>query len=489
VPIEESALGLSIIRKLEDMGVGFTFEPPVPEHEKRSFREGRELFGIWATQRGVPYFQHLRIYEGPDGTETAFWFVKLLSSSNFMSRQRTGLSSGEYHTLVEEVPSYGDVSLDVHIPIFAKNLAGFCEHPFRSSPMIQMSRDIAFGVNGDPENNSGEGRSLPNTIRPFPCFMIAENELVWSSSTAPSESDEPIFFSDRLAETLLFGWSFSEEAVEELETVLTIVNSACDVAVSTVESGFNDFRREDFDADYDSVLANPCCQLDVYERGQSRMGAASWFPVSVVGSVLSDTARAYNKVSQLEEENEDERISLLMQIAHDGIGTLQSAAINTLAYSYVIPDVHSQGDESGVDYMEFLLANAIYAGESYEAYNARNNLALMKMIRGEHDSAKDLLQAVVGSDWTELHAESFAYLAWSSEQRGESEIAREMMEKCHQIGGFRLPAWLADSVAGTNAVQQSSEPSIIPPPYCSNCGSKFNTAEENFCSNCGNQRI
>lgn len=465
--IEETSLGKAVMEAMDSLGATYSFAPPVPPTLLEQYPIFKELLSTWGTDEEVAFTQHLRVYRN-NGVETAFWFVKLLVGSNSMAKQiESSDEEGNRWLITEGQPSYGDVSSDIHLPIFLKNLAWFCETPFPSTPIMQMSRDVAFG-------------DIPEQARPRPRFAIAENDLVWSHATSESTPDNVVTQSDIMPEAVWFGWTFTEDSIDHLNEILPIVTSGCSLAVSTLENGYTHFRNEDYAADYDSVLANPCIHISEYVRGESRLGGAYWFPSTEIGDILANSGQIYLDVRD-RPHGDEEALDVLFSLANQGVGTVQNAAINTAAYLHLLPDISIEGPGQKADLAERYLALASSAGNTSEAWNAKNNLAALKILVGEFQEAIELLDEVLGSEWEDYHAEALAYMSLAKHKVGDLQAAKECADKCDQIGGFELPSWVNGEVA--------KEPgSSSRPAFCSNCGSKFDGDEANFCQSCGNRR-
>ena len=470
--LEDSKLGKAILQTMDRLGVSHSLTPPVPLHLLGSYPAGKEANSSWSTDEEVAFSQHLRVYQNQDGATTAFWFVKLLVASNTMSKQIESSDSENRWLLKEDVPSYGDVSSKIHLPVFLKNLAWFCETPFPSTPIIQMSRDIAFG-------------EIPEHCRPVPRFSIVENDLVWSHAVSLSSPSNIVTQSDIMPEAVWFGWTFTEDSIDHLEKILPIVTRGCTGAMSTVENGYTHFRDEAYPSDYDSVLANPCVQLDGYVRGENRLGGASWFPSTEIGEILAKTIEIQTDLEN-KQYSEQETFDTLFEVANQGIGIVQNAAINTAAYSFLLPDVANEGPGEKADLAERYLWLASTAGNTSEAWNAKNNLAALNILLGDYEAASGFLEEAIQSEWEDYHAEALAYLSLVKEKMGDSAAAEEYKNRCEQIGGFELPSWIKDQTGSQNSSSPNDHGSR--PAFCSNCGSKFDDDSANFCQNCGTKR-
>lgn len=484
IEIQDSKLGRAIVHALGEVGIDMSLLPPISEDDFRRYEADKELIGLWATDSGIPFHQHLKIFKDSSGTERAFWFVRLLASTNKMSEQDTHVNEDGVFGLPENIATYGEVSKYIHLPVLAKNLAWFCESPFKSTPIVQMSRDIAFS--GDQEHGVD---GLAAGSRPRPLLAYSHDELIWSYSPN-SRPDEPLFIPQSFPDIALFGWTFDESAIDHLEsTILPLLVNGSQLAVSTVEDGFRNFQRDDFPADFDSVLANPCTLHHAFSRGKSRMGGAVWVPVTELGHKLEHTRQSYSNWEEHYSQSSAEiALPVLEEIMMDGIGLFQNSAINTAAYRYFLPAVAS-GNRADVLEAIRLLELAISSGETYEAYNARNNLALLLILAGAERGEERLLEEVINSNWTEHHAEALAYMAYSLQVRGRSQEAAPYLERSIALGGFTMPDWVPGVNLHSLGKSEDNESSQLKAPFCSTCGYKFSSSEHNFCANCGGPRV
>jgi len=489
--LDQTKIGRAVLAELDSRGVEYSFvnTTPLSHFESIQIDLEDELVGQWATEEGTPFPQYFKVYKNKAGEETGLWFVHLLASSvplpsaNRCEIEIDGqsqISSVAIEDLDEGMLSYGEISSLVHLPIFLKNLAFMAETPFPSNQLMSMSRNLAFS-------------EIPVDSRPIPTYSILNDSLVFSISPESEASGSARSYMGQIVPDLVvFGWRFKADSLEHLTDFLATVVDGCNYAVSTVEDGFNNFRTEDCSFDYDSVLANPCIHSVDYVRGNSRVGWPQWIPVTVMGEITDTCAEKILDAQNLNEAGEhQESFEQYFSIANDGVGWHLASAINTLAYSWWIPQLTD--NPSGLGVLEFYLEQAVSLNVLDDSTNALTNLGLARLIAGDLEKAKQALEHALEREDNHGNAEAKLYLSFLYRKQGNSKMEEKYMEKSKAAGGFEPPNWIiqalepeSQALTQSNPVFDNSKKSKA--RFCGECGTKFETESVNFCISCGTKR-
>jgi hypothetical protein len=162
----------------------------------------------------------------------------------------------------------------------------------------------------------------------------------------------------------------------------------------------------------------------------------------------------------------------------DGIGRYLASAINSLAYSFLIPRLAKDPERLGV--VEFALGQAISLNVVYESNNARNNLGLARLMAGELEAAEQMLLEVVEIPDFEGYAEANHYLSLVYGKLGRIELRDKYEAASKAAGGFAASDWIAQGLELEQPVERVGVTN-----FCVNCGTKFASGLSKFCGSCG----
>jgi hypothetical protein len=480
-PIESTEIGRAMIAALGSKGVTYSYVDTFPINHYQSVQvEAKNILeGQWGTEIGTPFVQRFKVYKNKEGKETGLWYVDLLASPLplTIANQFQVEIDGEFVTLgvpdedlAAGMLSYGEISSRVHLPIFLKNLAFLAETPFPSNQLMSFSRDLAFE------------EQIPNSARPIPTFAILKDDAFMSfagNKNVANGSSSNTYKGQIVPELVVFGWRFEKKSIPHLPEILPTIVDGCTYAVSTIENGYGYFRREDTPIDYDSVLSNPTIYAGAYQRGGSRLASAQWIPVTAMGDMITRCEIEIARAEQLHESGDSEAAeNAFFDLWLDGIGRYLASAINSLAYSFLIPRLAKDPDDLRT--VEFALGQAISLNVFHESNNARNNLGLARLMAGKLEAAEQILLEVTEITDFEGYAEANHYLSLVYAKLGKAELQNKYEAASQAAGGFAAPEWIAQGLEIKTALGQKTESN-----FCVNCGSKFASDSNKFCGSCG----
>jgi hypothetical protein len=479
--LDKSRLGSRVMEYLDANGVSYNFENSwaISHFEQIEVDVKGRLEGQWTTELGKPFVQNLEVYKDSSGKETAYWFVQLLATPLAVSSHNTvGVIDDDQMKYIE-IPqdclekgglTFGEISTKIHLPIFLKKLAYMCEAPFPSMQIMSMSRDVAFS-------------EVPLEARPIPTYVIERDSFAMGHSTELSESSGGNQYNGQiLPEVITFGWRFGEESLEYLEEFMPTIVDGCTYAVSTAEDGFRNFRREDFSADWDSVVKSPCEFNPFYERGKSRLAWPQWIPVSEIGDIVTSSHSLKQQAEAADDS--DEEFEILNALWQDGVGWFMASAGNSLLYSFLIPELQDNPHTIGV--IEWIANRVIEMNVLGESDNARCNLGFSYAILGLKEEAHAILEPVINGDLTDSVAEAYYYLGLLHSKLGDTHQADKYWQLGKTAGEFEAPDWL--QLAESPPANDGSATFNSKAAFCAHCGSKFDNDAQKFCANCGAAR-
>lgn len=479
--LDKSRLGSRVMEYLDANGVSYNFENSwaISHFEQIEVDVKGRLEGQWTTELGKPFVQNLEVYKDSSGKETAYWFVQLLATPLAVSSHNTvGVIDDDQMKYIE-IPqdclekgglTFGEISTKIHLPIFLKKLAYMCEAPFPSMQIMSMSRDVAFS-------------KVPLEARPIPTYVIERDSFAMGHSTELSESSGGNQYNGQiLPEVITFGWRFGEESLEYLEEFMPTIVDGCTYAVSTAEDGFRNFRREDFSADWDSVVKSPCEFNPFYERGKSRLAWPQWIPVSEIGDIVTSSHSLKQQAEAADDS--DEEFEILNALWQDGVGWFMASAGNSLLYSFLIPELQDNPHTIGV--IEWIANRVIEMNVLGESDNARCNLGFSYAILGLKEEAHAILEPVINGNLTDSVAEAYYYLGLLHSKLGDTHQADKYWQLGKTAGEFEAPDWL--QLAESPPANDGSATFNSKAAFCAHCGSKFDNDAQKFCANCGAAR-
>lgn len=452
VPISESPLGTKVLRFLSDRGITGTHVSvralggAIVQIEE-SPNGGLSWVGPWGTVFGSRAFNRIEIYRDAAGNEWCYVHTNLAVATRKPSQ------------VSEAFCKYSFAPRNILPQLF------IAETPFPSS-IMSMSRGLAY-----PD--------IPESDFPRPLVSIEDYSLVTYIEGGEDRAGNLQHKFISMPHVIRAGFAFSAQAESYFDAVIPTVVDAVTNLSTIAEDGFRNYRGPEFDLPFDYVYGSDYVQQQEGVlpgtqpvEGATVAGHARFVPEMFLGPLVGTTERALHDVQRSSDPVLTR--SLLEWVVLEGAGGYVGSAINTLCYSFLMP-------EENWDLAEELLAIAIDLDQQFEATNALCNLGQVKHARGDSQSAIEILERAL-EKWDKFaEAEASFHLGVIYSERGESVKAKEYWERgakaegemyeeyanrCREKLGFSSPA-------GNRFCSQCGSERVSGAKFCAQCGSPF----------------
>jgi tetratricopeptide (TPR) repeat protein len=275
---------------------------------------------------------------------------------------------------------------------------------------------------------------------------------------------------------LRLGYAIQALPTQELTDALSV---AIDTLVNTstiVEDGFRSSRGPDAEAPFDAVFMS---EFGFLSENPGRIdGYARWIPEPLLGSLYNRTHENYALSGQGVGTREEQR-NALEWIANNGAGSEVASAINTLAYSFLIPA--REFDEA-----KFYLTKAVSMDVLYESTNAMANLGGMFIADGDLQAAEEVLLKALEQPDRFAEGEANVLLARIYRSQGNREKSIECYQRAMRSENAKYVEIAKQECEG-EIVEKESAPTRLA-KFCGTCGSAFENTSAKFCGHCGHPR-
>lgn len=399
--------------------------------------------GAWGTIYGSRCFVRFEIRKDAYGTERAIFSTTLLVSTRENTQEIT--------TEVQEAVVLG---------FWMQTLLYVAENPFPSS-LMSFSRDLTL-------------QEVPANARPMPVAWIEPFGLTLTQVGSASGGQVMI---DTATYPAALNTGYVIEEGPHLSQSIAHAVDALVAAASVVEDGFRNMRNRDSVVAFDQVFAS---EFDLMDNPIGQVnGYARWVPEPLLGELTSLTTSNYRLVTEGQGDDRERRAALEW-IANFGAGQFTASAINTLAFSFLIP-------EGSDDLAKFYLNHAIAMDVLDEATNAMANLGGLHIRMGRYEEAVAVLEQALDRPDRFAEGEASFLLGRLYAELGNMAAARSYLERA---------AASPDDAYAQQARQELSKLGLAGGSikqnerarFCSGCGSQFHNDSENFCVNCGQRR-
>jgi tetratricopeptide (TPR) repeat protein len=452
VPIKDSPLAQTVLETLAEAGVhgievpcigtggGFLLDVADPV----------VWIGTWQTGFGSPCQVWFEIRRDDRGTEHCVIFTNLLISTRVSSKFVNG-------------DGWSDIVDPIIIGRWCQTLLYLGETPFPSS-MVSFSRSMAM-------------ESLPTESRPHPLAWAEKFALTCAiRGAAPAGNDLLNFAAYPLV--LKLGYQVPMLPEDQLSTALTFAFDALVSMATIVEDGFRNSRGQEHDAPFDDVFLT---EYWYATDGSDQVGGyARWVPEPLLGSLVDRTRMNYD-LSYEEVGGADERRAALQWVADNGAGTKTASAINSLAYSYLIPNKE-------FDAATFYLQQAVALQELDESTNAMANLGAMLIAAGDTKAAEEILLSALEQPDKFAEGEASVLLGRIYRDRGDNEAATTYFERAFGSQHPDFAEVARHELIGSPERPVGATSSPTTAKFCSNCGTAFTDGASKFCAECGTKR-
>lgn len=444
IPLTDSALASKVLADLEQRGVTGDFTKVVAAGGMiLALDLPVEWLGAWGTIYGSRCFVRFHVRRDAAGRERIVFHTALLVSTRATTQELTS----ELHA-------------SVVLGFWAQTLMYVAENPLPSS-LVSFSRDLTL-------------KDVPSESRPMPLIWLEPFGLTLTELPGGSAGQVPI---DTASYPLVLNVGFVIEDSQHISHAIAHSIDALVAMASIVEDGFRNMRNEDSVIAFDQVFASESDLMD-NPIGEVR-GYARWIPEPLLGQLKALTTENYTLVTQGVGTSAEQRAAL-QWIADNGAGQFAASAINTLAYSNLIP-------EQSNDRAEFYLQQAIGMDVMDESTNAMANLGSLYLQMGRReDGVQTLLLALERPDKF-AEGEASLLLGRAYQAIGDHSRAVTYFERAAAADDLQFAEEARRELAGTQATPTIATAPTLP-KFCGNCGVQFPDDSAKFCGNCGNPR-
>jgi len=447
IPLKESALAQSILQVFADRNLRGE------EVHYRSLggwiveEENAYLWmGAWGTSFGDRDHVWFEVRRDSAGVERAIFFSNLLVSTRVVR-------SIQISELIESIV----------IGLWCQTLLYVSETPFPSS-FMSFSRDIAM-------------ESLPVGRRPQPLAWVENFALTASVvGDAPLKQVSVDFRTFPLV--IKQGYVVPALSADDLPAAVSVAVDSLVNAASIVQDGFLNARNDDSPATFDQVFLS---EFDL-QGGDIGVvnGYARWIPEPLIGSLVRRSNENYHLTTQADESDPELR-GALQWIADNGAGASVASAINTLAYSFLIPS----GD---YETAAFYLRQAIDLQITNESTNAMVNYGSMLLATGERDEGERMLLEALERPDRFAEGEANYLLGRFYREGGDPTRATTHFERAMASDDPQFSVLAREQMDRGPARVGSA--GVEPPKarFCYNCGHRFTADDQRFCIECGSSR-
>jgi tetratricopeptide (TPR) repeat protein len=337
------------------------------------------------------------------------------------------------------------------------------ETPFPSG-LMSLSRDIAMD-------------SLPVEFRPQPLAWVEDFGLTATLIGDGSLGQVSVDFATYPA-VLKLGYVLPAMPESQLSEALSVAIDALVNTASIVQDGFLNARSDDSPAPFDHVFLSEFAfvtgETDVID------GLARWIPEPLLGALVLRTSENYYSAAT-ESMSDPERVAVLRWIADNGSGASVASAINTLAYSFLIPNRDFED-------AAFYLREAIDLQIIHESTNAMANYGAMLLATGEREDAEKTLLAALEQPDMFAEGEASFLLGRMYREDGDEAKAKIYFERASASQDQQFAALAKKEIQGSAAIHDVADTSPPLARFCTNCGNQFSAENQKFCGECGERR-
>jgi len=396
VPISGSPLGQKILAFFAARGIeGFDVPAFAVGGRVATLDSGTAMtwLGAWGSEFGTRLFVRLEIRQDSNGVEWCYVHTNLAVAT----RLPLGLGHG--------MSKYVAVARNILPQLF------IAETPFPST-MASMSRQIAY-----PD--------VPGEFWPIPLASIEDFEIATFVRGGVTAAGDIQSETNSFPKVLKAGFAVSAESEKFFDVIIPAVVDACSRLVTITEDGFRNYREPGADASFDFFYGSEYVYFDndgfypgiAASEGVSAGGYARWIPEPFLGELISATDEAVIAASQSDNGRE-----ILEWVLANGAGGSVASAINTLCFSYLMP----QGE---LDAAATILGVAIDMDVNIESTNALCNLGQVRHMQGNAEEAKEKLHMALNRDDKFAEAEACFHLGRIFFEEGDRETAKSYWER------------------------------------------------------------
>lgn len=444
LPLNDSPLAMKILNDLQARGIAGDFISCVPAGGILVDLETPVAWiGAWGTIYGSRCFVRFEVRKDSQGVERAIFFTTLLVSTRALTQEITK-----------------ELQEAIVLGFWTQSLLYVAENPLPSA-LMSFSRDLAL-------------QEVPAEARPMPLAWIQPFGLTLTQLGA-GNGDQVMIDTATYPAVLNVGYVIDDGP--HLSASIAFAVDALVAATSVVEDGFRNMRNQDLVVAFDQVFAS---EYDLLDNPIGEVsGYARWVPEPLLGELKSLTTSNYTLVTEGQGDIAERRAALEW-IANFGAGQFTASAINTLAFSFLIP-------EGSDELAQFYLNQAIAMDVMDEATNAMANLGGLHIRMGRYEEAVAVLEQALDRPDRFAEGEASFLLGRLHAEQGNMSAARSFLERAAASSDDDYAQQAREELARLGMAGESTKQEQRA-RFCGHCGSGFNSDVENFCANCGQRR-
>jgi hypothetical protein len=466
--------------------------PDLPQDDKTRI----EIFH--EASQGESVLQYVRIFKNKRGQETVMWFAPQMAANRpmhqitrwYVNNSETGRLEFDEVPLADlgKVMNFGEWSEGIVIPALFKKLVFLAEAGAKALSDSAGDRKTAFA-------------HLAISDLPKPVMFTEKNE--WVRSTWHSAQGNDFYNMERYPHVANLGWVLRDKDTKSFAKTFQILNDGLIRVQYALCEGYDSGFLQSWAGTWD-VNTLSAMLMVAPEQKTKVNGAGFWTPSLELALQTVIARENYNEASG--DEGATRRQSLLETLVHKGVSAASFSAINTYVFSYLFPD------KEWVLAMR-LLEIGLFSSVEFEALNSLSNMGVAMYIGRDLDAAEEKFKQVLKATERTSDGEAYFYLAAIARARGNEALAKGFDTKCAEAGGYRsrlfdqiepvsetphlsLDEFQDDSPNGSltksntgglsSSIPQTTQPNRA--AFCTQCGHKFESSEDNFCIECGAPR-
>lgn len=398
---------------------------------------------------GTRVLVNMRAFKNKSGVESLAFFVHGVIASRPAPESPAASLKSEVNYLDNQV-----------LPELAKRLLYLAETPFPSNSLTMFSRDIAYP-------------NLEEAALPVPFYSHSNFSLVNTAFEEPGGNSAVHFHI--FPQVVTLGYRLFEINRETCEPVISrVVDSLVKIA-SILEDGFRNYSQEDEVFGWPELFGSHASKFPIERAQQPR-----WIPSTHMGDLVYQTSEMQKPAHRQRDE------TTLKWLAEFGAGSQVSDAINTLAFSILMP---RRSFEEAEGYLKVAVALEHYG----QSTNALCNLGQVYLGMGDGELAeKTLLQALDRAD-SYSEGEASLFLGKIYKSRGDELLAQKYLKRAAESGDDAYAARAKAIMGGAEDIQalgeEQAETQVGPrAKFCGGCGQRFDEETQKFCGVCGEKR-
>jgi hypothetical protein len=447
---------------------------------------------------GETVLQYVQILKNKRGQETILWFAPQLAANRpmhhitrwFVNNSETGRLEFDEVPLADlgKVMNFGEWSEGVVLPALFKK-------------MIFLAEAGASAVSDSPGNRQASFPHLNLGELPKPVMFSEKNQ--WVRSTWHSDQGNDLYNMEQFPHVANLGWILSSSDKASLEKTFQILNDGLNRVQYALCDGYDSGFLQTWSGSWD-VHTLSAMLMVAPEQKTKVNGAGYWTPTLEVA--LQTVFSRQNYYESNSGPDTPRTRSVLETNVHKGISGASFSSFNSFAFSFLLP-------EKDWVLASRLLEVASLSTVEYEALNALSNWGIALYIGRDLDGAEQKFNQVLKAAERTSDGEAYFYLAAIARARGDEALAKDFDKKSAEAGGYdsrlfdqiepvpetphlSLEDFEDDSPNGSltksntgglgSSIPQTTQPNRA--AFCTQCGHKFETSEDNFCIECGAPR-